>query len=70
MYTNDAVSHCAPGYRFQYQVPPKPPAFSTTRTSVTPASLSRAPVTRPANPPPMSATVTWSVFGSRSTRGV
>jgi hypothetical protein len=31
---------------------------------------SRAPVTRPANPPPMKATVTSSVTGSRSTRSV
>ena len=35
-----------------------------------PASLSRAPVTSPAKPPPMNATVTWSVFGARSTTGV
>ena len=35
-----------------------------------PASFSRAPVSSPANPPPMNATVTWSVFGSRSARGV
>ena len=32
------------------------------RTSSTPASFSRAPVTRPAKPPPMNATVTWSVL--------
>ena len=70
MYTNEAVSHIAPGYRFQYQVPPKPPPFSTMRTSPIPASVSRAAVSSPANPPPMTATVTWSVFGSRSARGV
>ena len=52
----DAVSHCAPGYRFQYQVPPKPPPFSMILTS-TPASRSRAAVTRPANPPPTQTTV-------------
>ena len=56
MYTMDAVSHCAPGYRFQYQVPPKPPPFSMIRTS-TPASRRRAAVTRPAKPPPTQTTV-------------
>ena len=35
-----------------------------------PASFSRAPVTSPAKPPPMNATVTWSGSGSRSTTGV
>ena len=69
MYTIEAVSHCAPGYRFQYQVPPKPPPFSTIRQG-TPASVSRAAVSSPANPPPMNAAVTWSVFGARSARGV
>ena len=44
-----AVSHMAPGYRFQYHVPPKSPPFSMRRTSSTPALLSLAPVTRPAN---------------------
>ena len=34
-----------------------------------PASFSRAPVTSPAKPPPMNATVTWSVFGSRGDDG-
>ena len=33
-----------------------------------PAWVSRAPVTSPANPPPMNTTVTSSVSGSRSTR--
>ena len=69
MYTIDAVSHCAPGYRFQYQVPPKSPPFSMIRTS-TPASRSRAPTTRPANPPPTHTTVRWSVRGARSVHGV
>ena len=64
------MSHCAPGYRFQYQVPPKSPPFSTIRTSSTPASFSLAPVTRPAKPAPMNANVTWSRLGSRSTRSV
>jgi hypothetical protein len=40
------------------------------RTSSTPASFNRAPVTSPAKPPPMKATVTWSVFGARSTSAV
>ena len=69
MYTIDAVSHCAPGYRFQYHVPPKPPPFSMIRTS-TPASCSRAAVTRPAKPPPTQTTVRWSVIGARSVHGV
>jgi hypothetical protein len=56
IYTIDAVSHCAPGYRFQYQVPPKSPPFSMILTS-TPASRIRAAATRPANPPPTQATV-------------
>jgi hypothetical protein len=69
MYTMDAVSHCAPGYRFQYHVPPKPPPFSMIRTS-TPASRSRAATTRPANPPPTHTTVRWSVLAARSVHGV
>ena len=66
----DAVSHCAPGYRFQYQVPPKSPPFSMMRTSDTPASMRRAPVTRPAKPPPTNAKVTWSVLASRDFTGM
>ena len=66
----DAVSHCAPGYRFQYQVPPKSPPFSMMRTSCTPASTIRAQVARPAKPPPMNANVTWSVLASRCATGV
>src|ERR1700722_916504 len=66
----DAVSHCAPGSRFQYQVPPKSPPFSMMRTSCTPASTIRAQVARPAKPPPMNANVTWSVLASRCATGV
>jgi hypothetical protein len=40
------------------------------RTSSMPACFNRAPVTSPAKPPPMMATVTSSVSGSRSTRSV
>jgi hypothetical protein len=31
MYMYDSTSHITPGYRFQYQVPPIPPAWSTMR---------------------------------------
>ena len=34
----DSTSHITPGYRFQYHVPPMPPALSISRTSSTPAS--------------------------------
>src|SRR5262245_46959869 len=57
----------APGYRFQYHAPPTSPPPSMMQTSSTPACLSRAPVTRPAKPPPMNATVTSSRRGARST---
>jgi hypothetical protein len=40
------------------------------RTSRMPASTSRAPVTRPAKPPPTKANVTWSVCGARGVTGV
>ncbi len=40
------------------------------RTSLMPASDSRAAVASPAKPPPMKAKVTWSVFGSRGVTGV
>src|ERR1700722_13339906 len=66
----DAVSHCAPGYRFLYHVPPKSPPFSMMRTPCTPASTIRAQVARPAKPPPMNANVTWSVLASRCATGV
>ena len=36
------------------------------RTSLIPASDSRAAVASPAKPPPMNAKVTWSVFGARA----
>ena len=39
-----------------------------SRTSSTPACSSRAPVTSPANPPPMTATVTSSCSGARARR--
>ena len=70
MYTIDAVSHWAPGYRFQYQVPPTSPPLSMIRTRPTPASTSLAAVSRPAKPAPITATVTSSVTGSRASSGV
>jgi hypothetical protein len=36
-YTYDSTSHWAPGYRFQYHVPPKSPPFSMIRMSSMPA---------------------------------
>ena len=41
-----------PGYRFQYQVPPKSPAFSTIRKSVIPCLPRSIAVSIPAKPPP------------------
>ena len=61
----DSTSHIAPGYRFQYHVPPKSPPFSTTRMPSTPACRSRAPASSPPNPPPMTTTSTSSSNGSR-----
>src|SRR5713101_657676 len=65
----DSMSHCAPGYRFQYQVPPKSPAFSITRMRSMPASRSLAAVIRPPRPPPMITTSTSSRSGSRTKPG-
>ena len=61
-----SVSQAAPGYRFQYHVPPKSPPFSIMRMSSKPSSLKRAPAIRPPNPPPIIATSTSSVNGSLS----
>src|SRR5882757_3611173 len=52
------MSQRAPGYRFQYQVPPTSSASSST-TDVNPASRSRCRRYRPANPAPTTATSTW-----------
>ena len=66
----DSTSHITPGYRFQYQVPPIPPALSISTIRRRPASRSFAPMTTPDIPAPMMATSTSSVTGSRSTNGV
>ncbi|CAM5557326.1 hypothetical protein SHIRM173S_06265 [Streptomyces hirsutus] len=60
------MSQWMPGYRFQYQVPPKSPPVSTTRTDSTPRWRIRAPARMPPNPPPTTATSTVSCSGSRS----
>src|SRR3954454_10103290 len=46
-------SHRAPGYRFQYQVPPTPPAASYTRTDKPIWFRSRCSMYRPENPAPI-----------------
>ena len=46
MYTNEAVSHCAPGYWFQYHVPPKAPPLSMIRTP-TPRTVSESSTLQP-----------------------
>ena len=46
----DSTSHITPGYRFQYQVPPMPPAWSTMRIRSMPALRSWAPATHAGDP--------------------
>ena len=60
----DSTSHMQPGYRFQYQVPPKSPAFSTIRKSVIPCLPRSIAVSIPAKPPPTTTTVVSSTTGS------
>ena len=61
----DSTSQAAPGYRFQYQVPPTSPPCSISRILPNPASRIRAPASSPPKPAPMIATSTSSVSGSR-----
>ena len=63
------MSQWMPGYRFQYQVPPKSPPSSRTRIESTPAWRSRAPASSPPNPPPTIAASTRSSSGSRVNSG-
>ena len=49
------MSHEAPGYLFQYQVPPKSPPFSIILKSSNPASLILAAASIPPKPPPIIA---------------
>ena len=60
------MSQEAPGYLFQYQVPPKSPAFSIILKSSIPASLNLAAANIPPNPPPTISTSTSSLRGSLS----
>ncbi len=66
----DSTSHMTPGYRFQYQVPPMPPALSMSTTLRRPCSRSLAPTVTPDIPAPMIATSTSSTSASRSVNGV
>ena len=52
-YIYDSMSQDAPGYLFQYQVPPKSPPFSIILKSSKPASLSLAAASMPPKPPPI-----------------
>ena len=61
----DSTSHWQPGYRFQYQVPPKSPAFSTMRKSVTPRLIRLTPSIMPPKPPPTMTASVSSTTGSR-----
>ena len=61
----DSISHCTPGYWFQYQVPPNSAPVSIIRMLSTPNWRSRAPAKSPLNPVPMMTTSTSSVSGSR-----
>src|ERR1700674_114888 len=54
------MSQRAPGYRFQYQVPPTSPASSSTAV-LKPALRNRCRRYRPANPAPTTATSTCCV---------
>ena len=61
----DSTSHMQPGYRFQYQVPPKSPAFSTIRKSRMPSLVRLMAVSMPPKPPPTMTTSVSSTIGSR-----
>jgi hypothetical protein len=61
----DSTSHMHPGYRFQYQVPPKSPPFSTIRKSVIPRRSRFTAASIPAKPPPR---ITTSVSTSTASR--
>src|ERR1700688_4694034 len=50
-----STSHRAPGYRFQYQVPPTSPPCSKTRTD-SPSPRSRYSMYSPAKPAPTTTT--------------
>ena len=64
-----STSHMQPGYRFQYQVPPKSAAFSMIRKLVMPRRTRPMPASIPAKPPPRTTTSTVSVIGSRVKSG-
>src|SRR3989344_5933766 len=65
----DSTSQAQPGYRFQYQVPPKSPALSMILKLSMPASRSLPAQSRPPNPPPMTSTSSSSTMGSRVKSG-
>ena len=50
------MSHEAPGYLFQYHVPPKSPPFSKILKLSVPDSFKRAAANNPPKPPPIIAT--------------
>ena len=60
----DSISQEAPGYLFQYQVPPKSPPFSMILKLSIPASLNLAPANIPPKPPPITITSISSFMGS------
>jgi hypothetical protein len=66
----DSTSHITPGYRFQYQVPPTPPAWSTIRIRSSPAWRSARRRADRRCPPPTITTSTSSVTGSPIGDGV
>lgn len=61
----ESTSQVAPGYRFQYQTPPKSDPVSTMRKLSTPAFRRLAADSRPDQPPPMITTSTSSVSEER-----
>src|SRR3954468_13474827 len=65
-----STSQRAPGYRFQYQVPPTPPPASNTRAEK-PSPRRRCSMYIPAKPAPTTtASKTAPTSGARSGRGV
>ena len=60
----DSMSQEAPGYLFQYHVPPKSPPFSMILKLSMPASLNLAPASIPPKPPPIITTSISSLIGS------
>ena len=62
------MSQRIPGYRFQYQVPPKSPASSASMMLSIPSLINACADTIPLMPQPVMKTSTSRSIGARSSR--